>query len=199
MANGPANQPVGDKERFDYAWNWFAYHADQRLKMFNFMLIALGVFANSIVAAINGGSPLVAASLCVVGGMLSLAFRQLDRRNQDLTWIGEDVLAHLETEWLFKPAQTIPPFHEKPNRDKVAYNILPRQKTDDDFKVPDGIQGIPKGLYLGRHRLLLKGTATLLAIFFFAGAVLIPLFFHYLHTPAPKCCPVCKSTAGTSP
>lgn len=27
-----------EKMRFDYAWKWFNYHADQRMKMFNFIL-----------------------------------------------------------------------------------------------------------------------------------------------------------------
>jgi hypothetical protein len=36
------------KLQFDFAWKWFAYHADQRVKMFNFMLIVFGIFRRGV-------------------------------------------------------------------------------------------------------------------------------------------------------
>jgi hypothetical protein len=41
-------EPSGDvsdlvKLQFDYAWKWFSFHADQRVKMFNFMLVVFGI------------------------------------------------------------------------------------------------------------------------------------------------------------
>lgn len=31
-----------------YAWSYFAYHADQRMKTFNFFLIVAGLFAGAL-------------------------------------------------------------------------------------------------------------------------------------------------------
>jgi hypothetical protein len=100
------------KLQFDYAWKWFAYHADQRVKMFNFMLIVFGVFATAIVTAL-GSKDLpsgVAAVLCFVAAALGLTFSLLDRRNRDLVWIGEEVLTHLEKNFILP----------NPNRSRVA-------------------------------------------------------------------------------
>lgn len=61
------------KLRFDYAWKWFNFHAEQRTKMFNFMLIGLGIFASAIVAAIDKKLPLVAMVLSIAGVVVALS------------------------------------------------------------------------------------------------------------------------------
>src|SRR5690348_4185358 len=107
MTNGPdpPSNPQLElpKLQFDYAWKWFSYHADQRVKMFNFMLIVLGIFASAIVSAVgNKELPIgFAAVLCFVAAALALIFPLLDRRNRDLVWLGEELLTHLEKTVIF--------------------------------------------------------------------------------------------------
>jgi len=93
-----ANEPNElDKLQFDYAWKWFCFHADQRIKMFNYMLIVFGIIVAGIVnASRNGTHASAIAFLCIVAGVMSLIFILLDRRNRDLVWLGEDVLMDLE-------------------------------------------------------------------------------------------------------
>jgi hypothetical protein len=43
--------------QLDYAWKWFSYHADQRMKLFNFMLVVFGVLSTAIIAAISNHAP----------------------------------------------------------------------------------------------------------------------------------------------
>src|SRR5258708_21730830 len=90
------------KLRLDYAWKWFSFHADQRTKMFNFMLIVVGIFATAVVAAVEEGMLEVAFLLCLVPGLLAFVFSLLDRRNRDLVLLGRDVLCALGEKRLFR-------------------------------------------------------------------------------------------------
>jgi hypothetical protein len=90
------------KLQLDYAWKWLSYHADQRVKMFNFMLIVFGIFATAVVTAMDKGLPSgFTATLCFTAAALGLIFSRLDRRNRDLVWLGEEVLTHLEKNCIF--------------------------------------------------------------------------------------------------
>jgi hypothetical protein len=73
-----------DKLRFDYAWKWFSFHAEQRTKMFNFMLVGLGALATVVVTAINDHLVLVARFACGLGFVIALVFWRLDGRNRTL-------------------------------------------------------------------------------------------------------------------
>src|SRR5260370_29011163 len=110
MANEipPADPLELRKLQFDYAWKWFSFHADQRVKMFNFMLIVFGIFAAGVVNALDKDLPPVAiAGLCFFAAFLAWAFMRLDRRNRDLVWLGEDVLMDLERKAIFGEGQKI--------------------------------------------------------------------------------------------
>ena len=41
--------------RLDYAWKWFNFHAEQRTKMFNYMLVGLGILATAIATMVQKG------------------------------------------------------------------------------------------------------------------------------------------------
>ncbi|MGB8279029.1 MAG: hypothetical protein WCF20_14015 [Methylovirgula sp.] len=84
------------KLQFDYAWKWFAFHAEQRTKMFNFMLVATGIFATAVATAYVKSSSRLAFWLCIAGALVAAIFSLLDRRNRDLIWRGEEVLIELE-------------------------------------------------------------------------------------------------------
>src|ERR1700729_959787 len=121
--------PLGDpselrKLQFDYAWKWFSFHADQRTKIFNFMLVVFGIFAAGIVNALDKHVPKIAvAGLAISAGILALIFRRLDRRNRDLVWLAEDVLKELEREAIFDPT---PKIRDHWNQ-QVSCSILTRE------------------------------------------------------------------------
>ena len=46
-----------DKEKLYYAWNWFEFHANQRLVLFRFFLIFIGAIGYLLVGL--GGNPVV--------------------------------------------------------------------------------------------------------------------------------------------
>ncbi len=73
-----------DQLRFDYAWKWFNFHAEQRTKMFNFMIVGLGALAAAVVTAINDHLVPVVRCACVLGIVLALVFLLLDGRNRRL-------------------------------------------------------------------------------------------------------------------
>jgi hypothetical protein len=90
------------KLQFDYAWKWFSFHADQRVKMFNYMLVVFGIFAAGIVNALDKHLPKAAvSSLCFIAAALAIVFLLLDIRNRYLVWLGEDVLMDLERRGIF--------------------------------------------------------------------------------------------------
>mgnify|MGYP006898505592 CR=1 FL=1 len=76
----------------EYAWNWFSFHAQQRLTLFNFSLVALGALAAGCVSAFAQGWYLAAGLSAVFAGVVAFAFLRLDRRNSELTKLAEDYL-----------------------------------------------------------------------------------------------------------
>lgn len=71
-----------------YAWNWFEYHAAQRMIVFRFYLIFTAVVAAGYMQVIDK-APILGAML---GGFLSFitfAFWRLDRRNVALIKLAE--------------------------------------------------------------------------------------------------------------
>jgi hypothetical protein len=195
MTNGPdpPSNPQLElpKLQFDYAWKWFSYHADQRVKMFNFMLIVLGIFATAIVSAVgNKELPIgFAAVLCFVAAALALIFPLLDRRNRDLVWLGEELLTHLEKTVIFGEGITI---KDRRGRD-VRFGILSRQSFEDDVRANNlwsawfrGGQDVWRALtswrvwgervdyaWRGRHRVWLPWISILMFALFFAAGIWI--------------------------
>jgi len=102
LNNVPAN--LGDA-RLTYAWEWFKYHAAQRVSMFNYFLIITGIFANAYVAMLKEGSkeilPLGGMALGAIGALTAIGFVVLDYRNGYLVERGERVLKNLETNAIF--------------------------------------------------------------------------------------------------
>jgi hypothetical protein len=183
VTNGPSvppntSQPLQNLQ-FDYAWKWFSFHADQRVKMFNFMLIVFGIFATAIVSAVNYHLPAgFITALCIVAGVLGLIFPRLDRRNRDLVWLGEDLLMHLERTVIFGNAGQI----EDRNGDPIVFGILSRQASEDRARNERPLievfrwSRIPKlrtwvtDAHLGRHRFWLPWVGYMMcAVFFFAA------------------------------
>src|SRR6516225_3596434 len=87
--------------RFDYAWKWFDFHAEQRTKMFNYMLIGMGIFATALVTAIDKRLLLEAAVLSSAAAVVALVFCLIDRRNRELYIAAMDVLIDAEKRVVF--------------------------------------------------------------------------------------------------
>jgi len=163
MTNGslvPPDEPSElDKLQFDYGWKWFSYHADQRVKMFNFMLVVFGIFAATVVNAVGSKQqPGFTAVLCAIGAALAAIFIALDTRNQYLLRLAEEVLCHLEENAIFGKGTTI---KDRDGKD-VRFGILSRQLSEERSD-----KGPPKII---RHRYLLPLVGVLmLASFVVAG------------------------------
>jgi hypothetical protein len=111
----PLSDAPGDlgQARLTYAWEWFKYHAGQRVSMFNYFLIITGIFANAYVAMLKDGSKqmltLGGMALGVVGALTAIGFVVLDYRNGSLVERGESVLKSLEVDAIFRdPSHPLP-------------------------------------------------------------------------------------------
>ena len=89
------------EKRLDYGWKFFDFHARQRMSMFNFFLIFIGFIFAGYGTVFKDGSFWVASIFAGVGAILTFAFIALDRRNEELVNISEDLLFSLETDVLF--------------------------------------------------------------------------------------------------
>lgn len=89
-----------DKEKFapalTYAWNWFSYHANQRLMAFHYFLIIVGILATGYVTCLDKRLYLMQVVIGLAGVLVSIAFLALDIRNTVLVDDGRDALRKLE-------------------------------------------------------------------------------------------------------
>jgi hypothetical protein len=150
-----------DKLRFDYGWKWFSFHADQRTKMFNFFILAAGILATAVFSWYHQKT--VACLLCATGVLVSVIFSRLDRRNQTLVMMGEEILGDLERRRLFGEHAT---FKLRDNQVR-PFGILWRQAQEDVQAPPSFL----KSARAGKHRVWLPGIAYLAAALFCAAGV----------------------------
>ncbi len=89
------------EQRLDYGRFFFDHHAKQRMSMFNYFLIFVGFVLTAYATLFKDGQYLISTALASVGALLTLVFIILDRRNEELVHISEDVLESLEWDLLF--------------------------------------------------------------------------------------------------
>lgn len=150
-----------EKLQFDYVWKWFAYHADQRMKAFNFMLVTFGILATAVATTLDKKLYLAATGLSFFSVVIALLFSRLDRRNRDLVRVGEGVLRQLEQDLIFA---------SDGETSSVAFGLLTAPAPQTSI----GRDGAPlgwghdflSGLLLGRHRIVLPAFAYLFALMF---------------------------------
>jgi len=152
------------KLRFDYAWKWFNFHADQRTKMFNFMLIVFGIFATAVVSAIEKGMAELAVFICGVAVLLAFVFWLLDSRNRDLLWMGEDVLVELEKKSIFGEGVKI--YGHRNNRE-IDFGILWRQAQEEKRAG----KSIMRDAWLGKHRVWMPLFALIMGTLFVVAGI----------------------------
>jgi hypothetical protein len=92
-----------DKMQFDYAWKWFESHQRQRMIMFYYYCIIVGVPANALVASYKDSLAAIRVPIGIVGFFTSIAFLFFDIRNRGMAKVGEDILEKLENEVIFPP------------------------------------------------------------------------------------------------
>jgi len=91
------------KLQFDYAWKWFESHQKQRMVMFYYYCIVVGILANALVASYKESYSVIRIPIGIMGCVTSLAFFFFDKRNRDLTTEAENILEKLENEVIFPP------------------------------------------------------------------------------------------------
>lgn len=85
-----------ERESIRHAWNWFKYHAEQRMIVVRFYLIMAGALGAGYISALNSGKNFLAVIVAVFGAGTSFLFARLDRRVAYLIKLGEAALAHEE-------------------------------------------------------------------------------------------------------
>lgn len=98
-----ADDPVSGNESRDrainHAWDWWKYHADQRIALIRFYILTLGGIAAAIGWLHQQHQILFSVLLSAFGAILTFCFLRLDTRTADLVKIGEDALRNEEL-WL---------------------------------------------------------------------------------------------------
>ena len=84
------------EERYRYAWDWFEYHAKQRLTTFNFFLIVLGAIGYVYIFGNQCIIKDLVVWLALLGAILSFLFLLLEVRNTILVDDGRHALEELE-------------------------------------------------------------------------------------------------------
>jgi hypothetical protein len=82
-----------------YAWGYFSFHADQRMKTFHFYIVVIAAVGAALIALGSQTGQwlwLAKAILCFTVGFLSLMFYLLDKRNRELVRNGERALRLLD-------------------------------------------------------------------------------------------------------
>ncbi len=87
-----------EKMQRDYAWAYFAFHADQRMKTVNFFLVSAGLLSGGITTLLKGGGNIKLVSpLGFLLAILGIVFWRLDFRNRMLVRNGEAALKFLDS------------------------------------------------------------------------------------------------------
>ncbi len=81
---------------FKYAWDWFSYHAAQRLTTFRFFLIIIGVVVVGYFKCLEQGWRGLGFLTGLFGVLISIAFWLLEIRNEELVNCGRHALDKLE-------------------------------------------------------------------------------------------------------
>lgn len=82
--------------QYRYAWDWFSYHAGQRLMGFRFFLIIIGAVSIGYSQFLAEKDFIIRMIICLFGAFISLAFFFLEIRNEELVNCGRHALDELE-------------------------------------------------------------------------------------------------------
>jgi hypothetical protein len=114
------------KQARDYAWNWFALHAAQRMQTFNFFLIAMA-FITAGFGALIGNYPEAAMVVALLGAWVAFWFNRLDHRSLQIVEASEAALSVCEAR--LSDVANIPELRmveivAKPDRRASSYGLV---------------------------------------------------------------------------
>ncbi len=91
-------QSATPADMLDYAWKYFALHADQRIKTFNSFLVLCTLVTGGLIAVLkDADDPSFATPLALLLPFLSFVFWKLDQRSRQLVHHAEAALKRLES------------------------------------------------------------------------------------------------------
>lgn len=99
----------------EYGWNWFSYHAAQRMTVFRFFFLVLGALSVGYYQTI-ASHPGLTFAFSILAVIFSLLFWRLDLRTRELIKIGENHLAMSGSEmskWGIMPVTLLPDANSK--------------------------------------------------------------------------------------
>lgn len=145
------------QRQHDAAWRYFQFHADQRIKVFQFYIAAVGaVFAGLGIAANASNKELPMEGLTfglLAVALVSLIFMALDARNQYLIGLAEDELVRHERQNLFADMG----IWTQPITENLILPGLFKREADSDIAIAQLGKLIP-GTTLLKHNYLIRGT-----------------------------------------
>jgi hypothetical protein len=92
MAPGTPTTPAVGQPPPPELWDWYKYHADQRLRSFNFFVVFVGGLFVLLGSADVNNHHLIARVAAALGVLLSIGFFMLDVRNAQLVDIAGDAI-----------------------------------------------------------------------------------------------------------
>lgn len=97
----PAHELHTDDDQLWIGWEWFEFHAKQRIEMVKFFITIFGAVAAGAAGFLQTPYVFVSACLSVIGLFLTITFWQLDHRSIQLIEIGETILGQRWTDAKF--------------------------------------------------------------------------------------------------
>ena len=135
-----------------YAWAYFSFHADQRMKTFNFFLIVAGLLSGGIVTLMRDN--VIPWLTCLLGFALSVLcflFWRLDKRNKVLVRNGEAAIKFLDSQ------------HELPNLEGTPHVLCIFERDDHNQ------QGQPRSVFKADYLSYSQVITSVYGVFAFLG------------------------------
>jgi len=94
--------------QFDYAWKWFDHHSRQRITMFNYFVVFVGIVATALGVVFKEASTcpncgtVGLPAICIAGIFIALIFLGFDVRNKRLVSYGQATLIWIEKNIIYK-------------------------------------------------------------------------------------------------
>ena len=175
VATESAEQETMNDFQYEYAWNWFAYHAEQRTSMFNYFLAAASLLAAGYAASIYE-HPQAAIAIGLVGMLVSISFVLIDKRNDALVRRGERVLRAIERQR----------FPDVTSNQKKKDNLVPGGilLVNEEGKREEFKDSLWRLFWFGTHRFHLRWIEGVFALAFALG--LGNAVYVVAHPPAPE-------------
>lgn len=84
------------KLAMEHAWAWFTVHANQRMQLVNFWLIAMAFLTAALASTLGDGRWPIGLVVALAGSLSTAAFHRLDRRTRELVNLAESALLHFQ-------------------------------------------------------------------------------------------------------